>query len=359
MTNKLNWQPEELPLSIDVETRAVLKRLPKAHAALAELKGIASTIPNQVILINTLGLQEAKDSSAIENIITTHDDLYKSGLNLETVKSLSAKEVQNYIRALKAGFELVSETGLLTNTTVLKIQEILEDNKAGFRALPGTVLRSSDTGETIYTPPQDIEVINRLMSNLERFINDTSVSDMDPLVKMAIIHFQFESIHPFYDGNGRTGRIMNILYLILQNLQNLPVLYLSSYIIRSKPEYYRLLQYIRETNNWEEWILYMVEGIEQTSVETIGLIRDMKELMLNFKNRLRDNYKFYSQDLLNNLFKHPYTKIEFIVNDLNVSRITAANYLNKLAEDGLIRKEKFGTGNYYINEQLFELLSRR
>ena len=359
MTNKLNWQPEELPLSIDVETRAVLKRLPKAHAALAELKGIASTIPNQVILINTLGLQEAKDSSAIENIITTHDDLYKSGLNLETVKSLSAKEVQNYIRALKAGFELVSETGLLTNTTVLKIQEILEDNKAGFRALPGTVLRSSDTGETIYTPPQDIEVINRLMSNLERFINDTSVSDMDPLVKMAIIHFQFESIHPFYDGNGRTGRIMNILYLILQNLQNLPVLYLSSYIIRSKPEYYRLLQYIRETNNWEEWILYMVEGIEQTSVETIGLIRDMKELMLNFKNRLRDNYKFYSQDLLNNLFKHPYTKIEFIVNDLNVSRITAANYLNKLAEDGLIRKEKLGTGNYYINEQLFELLSRR
>ena len=359
MTNKLNWQPEELPLSIDVETKAVLKRLPRAHAALAELKGIASTIPNQVILINTLGLQEAKDSSAIENIITTHDDLYKSGLNLETVKSLSAKEVQNYISALKAGFELVSETGLLTNTTVLQIQEILEDNKAGFRTLPGTVLRSSDTGETIYTPPQDIEVINRLMSNLERFINDSSVSDMDPLVKMAIIHFQFESIHPSYDGNGRTGRIMNILYLILQNLQNLPVLYLSSYIIRSKPEYYRLLQYVRETNNWEEWILYIVEGIEKTSVETIGLISDIKQLMFNFKNRLRDNYKFYSQDLLNNLFKHPYTKIEFIVNDLNVSRITAANYLNKLAEDGLIRKEKLGTGNYYINEKLFELLSRR
>jgi len=359
MTNVLNWQPEELPLSIDVETRAVLKRLPKAHAALAELKGIASTIPNQVILINTLGLQEAKDSSAIENIITTHDDLYKSGLNLETVKSLSAKEVQNYIRALKSGFELVSETGLLTNKTVLKIQEILEENKAGFRTLPGTALRSSDNGKTIYTPPQDIEVINRLMSNLERFINDSNISDMDPLIKMAIIHFQFESIHPFYDGNGRTGRIMNILYLILQNLQNLPVLYLSSYIIRTKPEYYRLLQYVRETNNWEEWILYMVEGIEQTSVETIGLIKDMKQLMLNFKNMLRDNYKFYSQDLLNNLFKHPYTKIEFIVNDLNVSRITAANYLNKLAEDGLIRKEKLGTGNYYINEQLFELLSRR
>lgn len=354
-----NWQLRELPLTIDVESKAVLKRLPKAHAALAELKGIASSIPNQLVLINTLGLQEAKDSSAIENIITTHDDLYKSGLNIETVKSLSAKEVQNYISALKAGFEFVSENGLLTNKTILKVQEILEDNKAGFRTMPGTTLKSSDSGKTIYTPPQDIEHINQLMTNLEKFINDSSISDLDPLVKMAIIHFQFESIHPFYDGNGRTGRIMNILYLILQNLQNLPILYLSSYIIRTKSEYYELLQLVRETNNWEEWIIYMVDGIEKTAKETIGLITEMKELMLYFKNKLRDGYKFYSQDLLNNLFKHPYTKIEFIVNDLNVSRITAANYLNKLAEDGLLRKEKLGTGNYYINEQLFELLSRR
>ena len=354
-----DWQPKELPLTIDVETKAVLKSLPKAHAALAELKGIASTIPNQNILINTLGLQEAKDSSAIENIITTHDDIYKSGLNIEKVKSLSAKEVQNYISALIAGFELVSENGLLTNKTILKVQEILEDNKAGFRTLPGTTLKSSDSGETIYTPPQDIEHINQLMTNLEKFINDSSISDLDPLVKMAIIHFQFESIHPFYDGNGRTGRIMNILYLILQNLQSLPILYLSSYIIKTKSEYYRLLQHVRETESWEEWIIYMVEGKEKTSIKTIGLIKEIKELMLSFKNKLRDGYKFYNQDLLNNLFKHPYTKIEFIVNDLKVSRITAANYLNKLAEDGLLRKEKLGTGNYYINEQLFEILSKR
>ena len=359
MTKGLNWQPKELPLAIDLESKAVLKRLPRAHAALAELKGLASTIPNQRILINTLGLQEAKDSSAIENIITTHDDLYKSGLNIETIRSLSAKEVQNYIHALNTGFELVSEHGLLTNKTILKIQEILEDNKAGFRKLPGTALKSSDSGKTIYTPPQDIEIIKKLMSNLEKFINDPTISDLDPLIKMAIIHFQFESIHPFYDGNGRTGRIINILYLILQNLQNLPILYLSSYIIKNKSEYYRLLQYVRETNNWDDWIIYMVEGIELTAIETIQLIKDIKELMLSFKNRLREEYKFYSQDLLNNLFKHPYTKIEFIVNDLNVSRITAANYLNKLAEDGLLRKEKLGTGNYYINQQLFELLSRR
>ena len=359
MSIEQNWQPNKLPLTIDVESKAVLKKLPKAHAALAELKGIASTIPNQGILINTLGLQEAKDSSAIENIITTHDDLYKSGLNIEAVRSLNAKEVQNYIAALKAGFELISKNGMLTNNTILKVQEILEDNKAGFRKLPGTALKNSGSGETIYTPPQDIERINQLMSNLERFINDSDIIDLDPLVKMAIIHFQFESIHPFYDGNGRTGRIINILYLIIQNLQNLPILYLSSYIIKTKGEYYRLLQQVRETNSWEEWIIYIVEGIEQTATETIALIKDIKELMLFFKNKLRDEYKFYSQDLLNNLFKHPYTKIEFVVNDLKVSRITAANYLNKLAEDGLIRKEKLGTGNYYINERLFELLSKR
>jgi len=359
MTNGLNWKPQYLPLIIDIESKTVLKRLPKAHAALAELKGIASTIPNQSILINTLGLQEAKDSSAIENIFTTHDDLYKSGLNLETIKSLDAKEVQNYISALKSGFELISQQGMLTNRTILKIQETLENNQAGFRRLPGTSLQNSITGETIYTPPQDFETINQLMTNLEKFINDQSLSDLDDLVKMAMIHFQFESIHPFYDGNGRTGRIINILYLIIQNLQNLPILYLSRYIIRTKSEYYRLLQQVRDQDNWEEWIIYMVDGIEQTANESIALIKDIKELMLRFKNRLRDNYKFYSQDLLNNLFKHPYTKIEFVVNDLNVSRITAANYLNKLSEDGLLRKEKLGTGNYYVNEQLFELLSNR
>lgn len=359
MSDNKNWQPQDLPLNIDIESKTVLKKLPKAHAALAELKGLASTIPNQGILINTLGLQEAKDSSAIENIITTHDDLYKSGLNIETVKSLSAKEVQNYIAALKVGFELITKQGMLTNRTILKVQETLEENKAGFRKLPGTALKSSGSGETIYTPPQDSETIIHLMTNLEKFINSEDIRDLDVLIKMAIIHFQFESIHPFYDGNGRTGRIINILYLILQDLQNLPILYLSSYIIKSKSQYYKLLQQVRDENRWEDWIIYMINGIEKTANETIILIKEIKELMLSFKNKLRDNYKFYSQDLLNNLFKHPYTKIEFVVRDLGVSRITAANYLNKLAEDGLIKKEKLGTGNYYINEELFKLLAKR
>lgn len=350
---------KELPLSRDVETKAVLKSLPKAHAALAELKGIASTIPNQAILINTLGLQEAKDSSAIENIITTHDDLYKSELNLNSFNSLQAKEVQNYISALKKGFELVKNKGFITNSIIIEIQSELEKNNAGFRKLPGTTLKNAAKGETVYTPPQDSNDINRLMSNLERFINDPSVSDYDPLIKMAIIHYQFESIHPFYDGNGRTGRIINILYLILEELQTLPILYLSSYIIKHKAFYYRFLQQLRDDEYWEEWLLFMISGIEKTSRETIDLINEIKKLMQEFKHRLRDNYKFYSQDLLNNLFKHPYTKIEFVVNDLNVSRITAANYLNKLADDGLLRKSKIGTGNYYINESLFNLLTNR
>ncbi|WP_430813834.1 Fic family protein [Carboxylicivirga sp. RSCT41] len=354
-----SWGLSELPLNIDFETKKVLKSLPSAHAALAELKGIASTIPNQNILINTLGLQEAKDSSAIENIITTHDDLYKSELNLEGFKSLNAKEVQNYISALKKGFALTSKSGLLTNKIILEIQEELEDNKAGFRKLPGTALKNTSTGETIYTPPQDYDEIMKLMSNLEKYINDSDMQDCDPLIKMAIIHFQFESIHPFYDGNGRTGRIINILYLILEELQNLPILYLSNYIIKHKSDYYSYLQQVRDQNLWEEWILFMIKGIEVTSRETIELIIKIKELMLDYKHRLRDNYKFYSQDLLNNLFKHPYTKIEYVVNDLGVSRLTAANYLNKLAKDKMLKKEKLGTGNYYINEELFELLTKR
>ena len=274
------WGLTELPLNIDLETKKVLKALPAAHAALAELKGIASTIPDQNILINTLGLQEAKDSSAVENIITTHDDLYKSELNLDAFKSSPAKEVQNYISASKKGFALITKTGLLTNKSILQIQEVLEDNTAGFRKLPGTALKNAATGEIIYTPPQDYEEIMSLMANLERYINDSAMQDCDPLIKMAIIHFQFESIHPFYDGNGRTGRIINILYLILEKLQTLPILYLSNYIIKHKPDYYRFLQKVRDENLWEDWILFMVKGVEETARETIELIIKIKELML-------------------------------------------------------------------------------
>jgi len=350
---------DRLPLSKDIETKTVAKKLTEAHRALAELKGIVSIIPNKNILINTLGIQEAKDSSAIENIITTHDDLYKAELNFDNFQEPNTKEVQSYIAALKKGFSLISESGMLTINDILEIQSVLEKNDAGFRKVSGTVLRNSATGKIIYTPPQDYKTILDLMSNLEKYLNDDSLCGFDPLVKMAVIHYQFESIHPFYDGNGRTGRIINILYLVMKGLLNIPVLYLSRYIIEHKMEYYKLLQDIRETGDWEKWLLFILSGIEQTSIETIVLIKEIQKAMLELKHKIRAEYKFYSQELLNNLFKHPYTKIEFLENDLGVSRITAANYLNKLAQDGILKKEKLKTGNYYINEKLFELLTRK
>ena len=348
---------KKLPLKKDIESKKVLKKLASAHRALAELKGIVSSIPNENILVNTLGLQEAKDSSAIENIITTHDDIFKAELNLESFKSLNAKEVQNYISALKKGFGLITKNKILTNNDIIAIQSELEKNNAGFRKVPGTALKNATTGEIIYTPPQDYKTILDLMTNLEQYINDSTMSEFDTLVKMAIIHYQFESIHPFYDGNGRTGRIINVLYLVMNDLLNLPVLYLSRYIIEHKADYYKLLQEVRETDKWENWVLYMLDSIEQISKETIILIGKIKDLIFEYKNLLRDNYKFYSQDLLNNLFKHPYTKIEFIENDLGVSRITASKYLNLLAKDGVLKKEKLGTGNYYINEKLIKILT--
>ena len=348
----------KLPIKKDIESKTILKKTASAHRALAELKGFVSSIPNENILINTLGLQEAKDSSAIENIITTHDDIFKAELNFDGFKSLNAKEVQNYIAALKKGFSLISKKKILTNNDIIQIQSALEKNNAGFRKVPGTALKNATTGEVVYTPPQDYDTILDLMTNLEQFVNDEAMSDLDPLVKMGIIHYQFESIHPFYDGNGRTGRIINVLYLVMNDLLDLPILYLSRYIIENKGQYYKLLQEVRETNNWENWILYMLDAIEQISKETIVLIGKIKELIFEYKNILRDNYKFYSQDLLNNLFKHPYTKIEFIEVDLGVSRITASKYLNQLAKDGLLKKERLGTGNYYVNERLIKILKR-
>jgi len=348
---------KKLPLIQDIETKKILKKLASAHRALAELKGIVSSIPNENILINTLGLQEAKDSSAIENIITTHDDIFKAELNLEGFKSLNAKEVQNYISALKKGFGLITKNKILTNNDIIAIQSELEKNNAGFRKVPGTALKNSTTGEIVYTPPQDYDTILELMTNLEQYINDERMSEFDTLVKMAIIHYQFESIHPFYDGNGRTGRIINVLYLVMNDLLNLPILYLSRYIIEHKADYYKLLQEVRETDNWENWVLYLLDGIEQIAKETIVLIGKISDLIYEYKNLLRNNYKFYSQDLLNNLFKHPYTKIEFIENDLGVSRITASKYLNQLAKDKVLKKEKLGTGNYYINEKLIKILT--
>lgn len=346
-----------LPIKLDIETKAVLKKTALANKALAELKGVISSIPNENILIETLTLREARESSAIENIISTFDEVYQSNLFTNQFASSAAKEVHMYAHALRKGYELVRNGGLLTNNHILQIQEAVELNNAGFRRLPGTKLLNDTTGKIVYTPPQDYQTIVSLMQNLELFINDDSIMDVDPLIKMAIIHHQFESIHPFYDGNGRTGRIINILYLVQKELLHLPILYLSRYIIRHKNEYYRLLQEVRDKSNWEEWIIFMLESVEQTAKESVILVSELKRLMQEYKKHIRNKFpRMYSQDLINNLFKYPYTKIEFLQHDLQISRNTAIRYLETLIGEGLLVKHKLGKENYYLNEKLFFLL---
>jgi Fic family protein len=346
-----------LPLDVELESKPILKKLAKAHQALAELKGVSGIIPNQSILISTLSLQEAKDSSAIENIITTHDELYKSDYSAKQFTNFAAKEVYSYAAALQNGYQKVKKSGLLVNNDILEIQQALVENNAGFRKLPGTVLKNDQTGEIVYSPPQNETQIRSLMNNLEQFINEDALSDADPLVKMAIIHHQFESIHPFYDGNGRAGRIINILYLVKLGLLDMPVLYLSRYIIQNKSEYYRLLQAVRDHQGWEAWILYMLEGVEQMSRQATRLIQDMRDLMQDYKQKMREELpKIYSQDLLNNLFRHPYSKIEFVMEELQVTRITAMKYLEELVRIGLLTKHKVWKENYYMNDSLYNLL---
>lgn len=337
------------------ESPEILKKLALSSRRLAELKGIAGSIPNQSILINTLGLQEAKDSSEIENIITTHDELFKDDVLPESFSNPAAKEVLRYRQALRIGFNQIKQSGLLTSNHIIQIQAELEQNNAGFRKLPGTTLKNA-MGQVIYTPPQEPTEIIALMSDLEQFINNAELFDVDPLIKMALIHHQFESIHPFYDGNGRTGRIINVLYLVKEGLLDSPILYLSSYIVRTKADYYSLLQSVRVEDRWEDWVLYMLEGIEQTAALAIETIQAIKVALQDYKHRIRADYKFYSQDLINNLFTHPYTKIEFLQRDLQVSRITATKYLEALTEGGFLKKQKMGRGNYYINIALNSIL---
>ena len=351
-----------LPLPYDLETVAVLKQLNKANKKLAELKGIARTIPNENILISMLALQEARDSSAVENIVTTQDDLYQAGVsdNIRIINP-ATKEVLRYREAIFEGFEMVRKNKILSNNVIKKVQEKVKENNAGFLVSPSKALVNQSDGRVIYTPPQDINEVNEKMSNLEAFINDQELSNLDPLIKMAIIHHQFESIHPFGDGNGRTGRIVNILYLVITDLLDLPILYLSRYITHHKGEYYHLIQAIRDKNTdnakeWEEWILFILKGVEETAGNTIELGKGISLLMAEYKNVLRPIFdKAYKHELINNLFFHPYTKIEYMQHDMIVQRKTAAKYLDKIVETGLLEKVKKGRENYYINVKLCNL----
>ena len=344
-----------LPPKVDLETKSVLKQLVRANKALAELKGYADTIPNKHILINAVMIKEAKDSSAIENIITTHDDLYRAMSDASGASS-AAKEVVNYRTALWFGYEQVKAHEMLTINMIVKIQDEIEKNQAGIRKLPGTVLMNERTGETVYTPPTGEDEIRNLMGNLEKYINE-DFDDIDPLIKLAVIHYQFESIHPFYDGNGRTGRIINVLYLVLKELLHSPILYLSSYIIRNKSAYYKLLQEVRTEQNWEDWIIYILTGIEETAEGTLQIIKkinvEVKAMSVEINEKLP---KIYSKELIDLLFYEFYTKITFIENGLSVSRKTAVNYLNALERDGFLTSQKIGKERIYQNKRLYDLV---
>lgn len=341
-----------LPLNIDIESKLVLKKLAQARASLAELNGITKLIPKPEILINSLTLQEAKDSSAIENIITTHDELYKADINIWTI-SIATKEVQDYKSALLAWYQHVKIHKSLIINDICTIQQDIEHNTAGIRKIPGTALKNDQTWEIVYVPPQEYQEILSHLTNLEQYVN--TVDDIDPLVKLAIIHHQFESIHPFSDGNGRTWRIINILYLVINDLLDLPILYLSGYIVKTKWQYYKLLQSVRDTGDREPWILYMLDGIDKTSRATKDIIKKIRDMMWETKKIMKEQTTFYSKDFLDLLFKHPYTKIDFVVQELWVTRQTASKYLQHMVDIGILDLIKIKNEKYFINIKLYEL----
>lgn len=357
MGHQTPYKLSKLPPSKEkVETIATLRYACKAALAIAELKGIAQTIPNQKMLINAVVLQEAKDSSEIENIITSTDELYEAlTSNLSLMKS-EVKEVVNYRRSILLGYEILKHQGFIRVNDIVRMQGDLVENNAGIRSTPGTVLKNDQTGEIAYTPPQDKKDIEDLLSNFIQHYNETD-SDISPLINLGILHHQFESIHPFYDGNGRTGRILNILYLILNELIDIPILYLSSYISKHKSEYYRLLNKVNKNDDWEEWILYMLKAVEETSRQTIKQIQairlQLEETILEVKSKAP---KIYSKELVENLFELPYTKIEFVVDKIGVERKAASRYLHKLKELGILDSKKVGKEVIFINKKLLELL---
>lgn len=357
------------PAGIDFQTPELLNALVAAHRHLAELKGCAASIPNQEILINTLALQEAKASSEVESYVTTQDELFQADLRIAEWVSPAAKEVSRYREALADGFKRMGEQqGILSNGTLIAMFQMLKNSSEAFRTSGGTVLKNEQTGVTVFVPPQDGKQVLLHMQALEQFVNDDAVCrHLDPLIKMALIHHQFESIHPFSDGNGRIGRILCVLYLVQAGLLDSPVLYLSRYINRHKADYYRLLQAVRDDTPhsfarlaaWRAWVIFMLNGVAQTAQQAVQLVGGMRDLMAQTKRRMRsDTPKLYSQDLLNNLFRHPYTRIEFVQSDLGITRQTAARYLRQLATAGLVQEHSVGKHVYFINAELVRLLTQ-
>jgi len=347
-----------LPPKADLETKAVLKKAITANKALAELKGLGQTIPNQTMLVNTITLQEAQASSEIENIITTADALFRAFTAQTGQIDPATKEVLRYREAIWDGYQALKGKNTLTTNLFIQIVQTIKKNQAGIRNTPGTKIANDRTGQVIYTPPEGEEVIREKLKNLEEYIH--AENKIDPLIKLAVIHYQFEAIHPFSDGNGRTGRILCILYLIQQSLLELPVLYLSQYIINRKSDYYRLLREVTEKSQWEPWVLFMLEAVENTAVQTkqkIIAIRDlMEQTRVHAKEKLPG--RVYSKELLELLFKQPYTKVQFLVDEGIAKRQAAADYLRECEKIGILKIRKLGKERLYLNSELYKLLSK-
>ena len=343
------------------DTPAILKRLTRASRKLAELKGIAASIPNQGILINTLGLQEAKDSSEIENIVTTTDRLFQYADDRSGAADPATKEALRYRTALRQGFESLSQLPLTTRTAV-KVCQTIKGMDIDIRNTPGTTLMNDATGERIYTPPEGEALIRYKLANWERFLHEAT--ELDPLIRMAVGHYQFEAIHPFADGNGRTGRVLNLLYLVDQGLLDTPVLYLSRAIIANKADYYRLLLAVTRDENkekaWEDWLLYMLRAVAETARWTTDRIRAIRSLLQDMADKMRQEApQTYSRELAELIFEQPYCRIGNLVDAGLAHRQTASTHLKKLCEIGILREEKAGREKLFINPHLLAVLKAK
>lgn len=347
-----------LPPGVDVETKAVLKKTITAGRALAELKGLGETIPDQALLIDSLILQEAKASSEIENILTTNDALFRAFTAQTSQIDPATKEVLRYREALWKGLDDLKLKPVLSTNLFVGIVQTIKGNQGGIRRVPGTTIANANSGEVIYTPPEGEEVIRDKLKNVEEFIH--ADDDIDPLIKLALIHYQFEAIHPFSDGNGRTGRIINILYLISRGLLDLPVLYISKFVIDHKNDYYRLLREVTEKYLWEPWVLYMLDAVENTALFTRDRIVAIRALMVETMERARRELppRVYSKELIELLFRKPYTKGQFLVDAGIAKRQVAAEYLRELEKTGIVESHKTGKEVLYLNVGLYDLLSR-
>jgi Fic family protein len=362
----MKWNPAKpyndlplLPPAKEVETKSILKQCVNSRSALAELKQAAELIPNQAMLINTLPLLEAKDSSEIENIITTTDKLFmhaQANAGADKNLDVATKEALRYRTALLEGYQLIAKRPLNTNT-VEQICSQIKDVDMSVRKVPGTALANDKTEKIIYTPTEGEKQIRDILANWEKYLHDES--DVDPLIRMAVAHYQFEAIHPFTDGNGRTGRIVNNLFLIQEGLLSLPIMYLSRYIIKNKNDYYRLLLQVTKEEDWESWIIYMLKAVEETARWTTDKIATIRKLIENTAEYIKaEQPKIYTRELVDIIFAQPYCRISNLVEAGIAKRQTASEYLKKLESIGVLEAKKVGRENIFINPKLMKLITK-